>query len=101
MTMGSGDELTVLDPRGYPPRHHGAQLARRLQRLEGELVYVVDCRFEAADRLLEQVCRWFSEYLPAVRTKLVHWRGHGFDPDPQTLAEVAANGSAAILGVGI
>jgi hypothetical protein len=99
--MSAARGLTALDPTGYPPRTGGATLAPRLGDLDGELVYLVDCRFEDADRLLEQVERWFLENRPAVRTKTVRWRGHGFDPDPETLAEVAADGSAAILGVGI
>jgi hypothetical protein len=94
-------ELTALDPTGFPPRAPGVEFAPRLDELDGELVYLVDCRFEDADRLLEQVQRWLSEHRPAVRTKIIRWRGHGFDPDPQTLADVAADGSAAILGVGI
>lgn len=99
--MSASHKLAVLDPTGYPPEPAGIKLASRLDRLDGELVYLVDCRFEDADRFLEQVQRWFTEHLPAVRTKIIHWRGHGFDPDPETLADVAADGSAAILGVGI
>jgi hypothetical protein len=94
-------ELIVLDPTGSPPRPQRVELAPRLDRLDGELVYLVDCRFEDADRLLEQVQRWLAEHRPAVRTKIIRWSGHGFDPDPQTLADVASDGSAAILGVGI
>lgn len=99
--MATPGKLTVLDPAGHPPPIAAAPLAPRLDRLDGKLVYLVDCRFEDGDRFLEQMQRWFRERLPAVETRIVHWRGHGFEPDPQTLAEVAADGSAAILGVGI
>jgi hypothetical protein len=99
--MSTSHNLTVLDPTGSPPRAQGIELAPRFDRLDGELVYLVDCRFEDADRLLEQVQRWMAEHRPAIHTKIVRWRGHGFDPDPETLADIAADGSAAILGVGI
>jgi hypothetical protein len=99
--MSTTSDLTVLDPTGYPPKLDGPKLAPRLDSLDGKRVYLVDCRFEDADRFLEQMQRWFSENMPTVDIRIVHWRGHGFDPDPQTLADVAADGSAAILGVGI
>jgi hypothetical protein len=99
--MAALPKLRVLDPTGHAPKLPGVQLAPRLPQLDGKLVYLVDCRFEDGDRFFAQLQRWFGEQLPAVRTRIVRWRGHGFDPDPQTLAEVAADGDAAILGVGI
>jgi hypothetical protein len=99
--MPTPRKLTVFDPAGHPPKVAGVRLAQRLDRVEGKLVYLVDCGFEDADRFFEQMQNWFVQHMPAVRTRTVHWRGHGFQPDPQTLAEVAADGDAAILGVGI
>lgn len=93
--------LSVLDPSGTPPKVAGVKLAARPAQLDGKIVYLVDCRFENADLLLEQMQRWFGEHMPAVETRVVHWRHHGFEPDPETLAQVAADGDAAILGVGI
>jgi hypothetical protein len=93
--------VSVLDPSGISPQVAGVQLAPRPAGLDGKIVYLVDCRFENADNLFEQMQRWFAEHMPAVETRVVHWRGHGFQPDPETLAEVAADGDAAILGVGI
>ena len=91
----------VLDPTGFPPRPGTTAPAPRLRGLDGKVVYLVDCRFEDADRFFEQMRRWFAEEMPSVETRVVHWRGRGFDPDPETLAAVAADGDAAILGVGI
>ena len=94
-------KLTVLDPTGSPPEAPGLSLAPRLPGLDGKLVYLVDCRFEDADRFFEQMRQWFADNLPRVETRLVHWRRRGFEDDPETLAEIAADGDAAILGVGI
>jgi hypothetical protein len=38
--------LTVLDPRGYPPKVVGKRLAPRPEGLDGKLVYLVDCLFD-------------------------------------------------------
>ena len=91
----------MLDPQGFAPAVDVVPLAPRGDLLHGDLVYLVDCGFEDGDRFFEQMQRWFAENLPAVRTRVVHWRGHGFESDPGTLAAVASDGAAAILGVGI
>ena len=44
--------------------------------------------------------RWFAEHLPAVDTRMIKPRESWVD-DPGMRAKVAADGNAAILGVGL
>jgi hypothetical protein len=94
-------DARVQDPTGTPPQAALRTLAPRPQRLEDAPLYLVDCRFEAGDALLEQVRRWLAEQRPQVETRLIRWHGRGFDHDPETFAELAEHAGAAILGVGI
>ena len=47
--------ITVLDPRGYPPKVTGKALAPRLERLDGKRVYLVDCLFDNSEVFMEQL----------------------------------------------
>jgi hypothetical protein len=94
-------DLRVHDPTGIPPQIGKQTLAARPVRLEDRPLYLVDCRFEAGDALLEQVRVWLAEHRPEIETRTVRWHGRGFDPDPDTFAELAEHAGAAILGVGI
>ena len=60
------ETLTVHDPRGYPPKVTGKPLAPRLQSLEGQTLYLVDCLFDNSDAFVDQLHAWFSEHLPGV-----------------------------------
>jgi hypothetical protein len=93
--------LRVHDPTGIPPRSGAKELAPRPRRLEDRPLYLVDCRFEAGDALLEQVRAWLAEHRPEIETRVIRWHGRGFDDDPRTFAELEAEAGAAILGVGI
>ena len=94
------EKFTVLDPRGYPPKVSGKQLAPRLQSLDGKVVYLVDCLFDNSAVFMEQLRLWFAENLPAVETPVITPRQSWVD-DPEMRAKVAAGGEAAILGVGL
>jgi hypothetical protein len=95
-------QVTVLDPVGFPPVVGEGALAARLETLEGKRVYLVDCQFENSGVLLEQVRDWFGEHMPGVDTPIVRWRGEVYaSEDRATLEEVAADGDAAIFGVGL
>lgn len=96
--MGSG--LRVHSPSGTPPAAGPRALASRRPLGERPL-YLVDCRFEAGDALFEQLRLWLAEHRPDIETRTVRWHGRGFDPDPETFSELAADAGAAILGVGI
>lgn len=94
------EKITVHDPRGYPPKVVGKRLANRLQSLDGKIVYLVDCLFDNSDAFIEQLRQWFAENLPSVVTRVVKPRESWVD-DPEMRAKVAADGDAAILGVGL
>ena len=92
--------LTVHDPRGYPPKVTGKRLAPRPQSLDGKIVYLVDCLFDNSEVFMDQLRDWFGEHLPAVKTRIIKPRESWVD-DPGMRAKVAADGDAAILGVGL
>ena len=60
------EKLTVHDPRGYPPKVTGKPLAPRLQSLEGQTLYLVDCLFDNSEAFVDQLHAWFSEHMPGV-----------------------------------
>jgi hypothetical protein len=98
--MAGSDKITVHNPLGYPPRVTGKPLAPRLDSLDGKTVYLVDCRFDDSDILLKQVQGWFADHMPSVRTIYKPINSVYTKDDPDTWAEIKANGDAAIIGVG-
>jgi hypothetical protein len=94
------EKLIVHDPRGYPPKVVGKRLANRPMSLDGKILYLVDCLFDNSDAFIEQLKLWFSEHLPAVVTRIVKPRESWVD-DPDMRGKIAADGSAAIIGVGL
>jgi hypothetical protein len=93
-------KITVHDPRGYPPKVVGKRLANRPMNLDGKIVYLVDCLFDNSDAFMEQLRLWFAEHLPAVVTRVIKPRESWVD-DPDMRARIAAEGNAAIIGVGL
>ncbi|HMB74415.1 MAG TPA: hypothetical protein VKQ06_12650 [Gammaproteobacteria bacterium] len=93
-------QLVVHDPRGFPPKVTGKQLAPRLEALDGKTLYLVDCLFDNSEVFMEQLKGWFTEHLPGVRLKGIKPRESWVD-DPQMRAAIAADGDAALLGVGL
>ena len=93
-------QLTVHDPRGYPPKVTGKQLAPRLQRLDGKVVFLVDCLFDNSDLFMDQLQHWFAEHLPTVRIRTIRPRD-SWEDDPELRRTVVREGDAAILGVGL
>ena len=94
------EQLTVHDPRGYPPNVTGKPLASRLEALEGKNVYLVDCLFDNSEVFMDQLQGWFAEHLPAVRTPIIRPKESWVD-DPDMRARIEHDGDAAILGVGL
>lgn len=94
------DKIAVHDPRGFPPKVVGRRLARRLDRLDGKVIYLVDCLFENSDNFLEQMRQWFTRHLPAVILRTIKPRESWVD-DAGMRATIAAEGQGAILGVGL
>ena len=92
--------LTVHDPRGYPPKVTGKRLAQRPESLDGKRVYLVDCLFDNSEAFMEQMRDWFAQHLPAVETRMIKPRQSWVD-DAEMRSKIAAEGNAAILGVGL
>jgi hypothetical protein len=96
----SVQQLTVLNPMGYPPRVAPKDMAPRLDTLEGKTVYLVDCRFDDADLFLKQMQNWFQEHLPGVNAQLIRLSSVYLKDDPETWEKIKSTGDAAIVGVG-
>jgi hypothetical protein len=94
------DRLTVHDPRGYPPKVTGKRLAFRPASLDQKVVYLVDCLFDNSEAFMNQLRDWFGTHLPAVETRIIKPRESWVD-DAAMRAKIAAEGNAAILGVGL
>ena len=93
-------QITVHDPRGYPPKVVGKRLAPRLSSLDGKTVYLVDCLFDNSEAFMDQLQAWFFEHLPAIDTRIIRPKESWVD-DPDMRARIQADGDAAILGVGL
>jgi hypothetical protein len=78
----------------------GKRLAPRLESLDGKLIYLVDCLFDNSEVFMQQLRDWFAEHLPGVRLRDIKPRESWVD-DPDMRAAIAADGDAAILGVGL
>ena len=94
------EKLTVHDPRGFPPQVTGKPLAPRLQSLEGQTLYLVDCLFDNSDVFVEQLQAWIGEHMPDVRTRVIKPR-ESWVEDPEMCAAIQADGDAAVLAVGL
>jgi len=94
------DGIVVHDPRGYPPKVTGKRLANRPQNLDGKRLYLVDCLFDNSETFMDELRHWFAQHLPAVETRMIKPRQSWVD-DAEMRAKVAAEGNAAILGVGL
>ena len=92
--------ITVHDPRGYPPKVTGKRLTPRLDDLDGKVLYLVDCLFDNSEVFMDQLRDWFGKNLPSVKTDIIKPRESWVD-DPDMRAKIAADGNAAIIGVGL
>jgi hypothetical protein len=92
--------ITVHDPRGYPPKVTGKRLASRPQSLDGKVVYLVDCLFDNSAVFMDEMRQWFARNLPAVEPRIITPQQSWVD-DASMRQKIAAEGNAAILGVGL
>jgi hypothetical protein len=92
-------KLTVLDPRGYPPKVDARGMAPALETLQGKRLFLVDVGFENSDNFIAQLHGWFEEHEPAIGTEMVRMKDQ-HQPDPELYGRIAAEGDAAIIGVG-
>ena len=100
MVSVAAERLIVHNPMGYPPKVSPKPLAPRLDTLEGKTIFLVDCRFDDADLLLQQLHGWFSQNLPNVKTQLVQLSNVYTKDDPELWQRIKSEGHAAIVGVG-
>ena len=63
--------VSVLNPVGYPPKITPKPMAPRLESLDGKTLYLVDPRFDDSGLFLRQVQNWFADHMPSVKTNLV------------------------------
>ena len=99
MATAVGTKLTVLNPEGYPPQVDARGMAPALETLQGKRVFLVDVGFENSDNFMRQLHGWFEEHEPRIRTEVVRMRDQ-HQPDPELYGRIAAEGDAAIIGVG-
>jgi len=85
---------------GYPPTIKQLGMASRLDSLDGKTVYLVDCRFDDGDILMQQMQAWFAEHLPQVKTELRSKSGVYTERDPELYEEIREKGDAAVIAVG-
>ena len=100
MATEVGTRLTVLDPRGYPPKVDARGMAPALETLQGKRLFLVDVGFENSDEFMRQLHGWLAEHEPGIRTEVVRMRDQ-HRPDPELCTRIKAEGDAAILGVGL
>ena len=92
-------KLTVLNPEGYPPKVDATGMAPALETLHGRTLFLVDVGFESSDTFMAQLHGWFDEHEPGIRTQVVRMKDQ-HQPDPELYGRIAAEGDAAIIGVG-
>ncbi len=99
MSEESGAKIGVLNPMGFPPKIKQLGMAPRLDTLDGKTVYLVDCRFDDGDRLLQQMQGWFEENMPNVTTVFKQKSGVYTQDDPELFREIKEKGHAMIMAI--
>jgi hypothetical protein len=127
-SSGSGEKLTVLDPRGQPSGVFGRRgapdsqmmaifnpetqptitrdelvtprMAPRLDNLDNKTIYLVNTGFEGAKEFLEELQAWFSKNMPSVKTVLRTKGGTMFSDSPELWAELKKKADGVVFGVG-
>lgn len=92
--------LKVFHPMGFPPAINPLRMAERPNTLKGKTVYLVDCRFDDGDILIEQMAHWFAENEPDVNIEVRRKSGVYTERDPELYEEIKAKGDAAVFAVG-
>ena len=107
--MSQSARFSVINPEfqliqtvgSEPSRSAPAPLAKRLDTLDGKVVYLVDTGFGGSYRFMQQLQRWFGEHMPSVTTIRKRKPGNVFADDTDELwDEIRTRGHAVIIGVG-
>ena len=94
------DNVTVLNPLGFPPKVNLKKMAPRLEGLDGKTIYLIDPQFDDSGLFMDQLEKVFARRLPNVTTRIVKKNNVYSKDDPETWELVQANADAAIIGVG-
>ena len=94
------EKIRVMNPMGYPPVIKQLGMAERPKVLDGKTVYLVDCRFDDGDILIQQMEAWFAEQMSQVNTEVRRKSGVYTERDPELYEEIRERGDAAIVAVG-
>jgi hypothetical protein len=107
--MSQSARFSVLNPEGRlvqtvepeAARSAPVSLAKRLDTLDGKVVYLVDTGFGGSYRFMQQLQKWMGEHMPAVTTVRKRKPGNVFADDTDELwEEIKGRGDAVIIGVG-
>ena len=98
--MANSKRISVMNPMGYPPKIEQLGMAPRLDSLKDKTVYLVDCRFDDGDILLQQMHGWFKENMPEVNAIFVRKSGVYTQDDTELFAELKEKAEAVVLGTG-
>ena len=93
-------KLRVHNPMGFPPQISQKSLAPRPTDLKEKPVYLVDCRFDDGDILIEQMANWFAENRPDIQVEVRRKAGVYTERDEALYKEIQAKGSGAVVAVG-
>ncbi len=93
-------QIRVHNPMGYPPHITQKRLAPRPADLSGKTVYLIDCRFDDGDILVEQMANWFRDNRPDVNIEVRRKSGVYTERDEALYREIQQKGAAAIVAVG-
>ena len=80
--------------------YSGSISRARPQSLNGKTLYLVDCLFDNSEAFMDQLRRWFAEHMPGIDTRMIKPRESWVD-DPGMREKIAADGHAAVFGVGL
>ena len=94
------EKIRAMNPMGYPPVIKQLGMAERPKVLDGKTVYLVDCRFDDGDILIQQMEAWFAEQMSEVHTEVRRKSGVYTERDPELYEEIRERGDAAIVAVG-
>ena len=95
-----GSNLKVHNPMGYPPQIDQKHLAPRVSDLAGKTVYLVDCRFDDGDILVEQMANWFRDNRPDINIEVRRKSGVYTERDESLYEEIQQKGAGAVMAVG-
>jgi hypothetical protein len=107
--MSQPVQFSVINPEGRlvqtvdgeSSRSVSAPLAKRVDTLDGKVVYLVDTGFGGSYRFMQELQRWFGEHMPSVTTIRKRKPGNVFADDTDELwEEIKTRGDAAVIGVG-